>query len=95
MLDKPEHIQYIDNLPELDKLTIYMDYFVENRMLELQNRKTYLNSFDIFKNHILIHDHGENWRENGFAQQNTIHYLGIYEHYYKFKNRINYITNDT
>lgn len=91
MFDKPEHIKEIDNLPELDKLSIYIDYFMENRTLQLKNMRAYLNNFEEFKNHIVIHEHGDNWKENGFAQQTTIHYLGIYDWYNKFKNRIKFI----
>jgi len=79
----------INNLSEWDKLTIYIDYFVESRALELKEKKEfYRDNFQEFKNHLVIHNIGDNWEKQGCAEKTTIWYLGIYKHYNDNKHRI-------
>jgi hypothetical protein len=113
-------VKYVDNMSSLQKLEVYMDYYVSMLSLKLNFHlvdktkdnwnhgygvpcKEYLGlafyylwkdlnikSFDEFisgKN-IVVHDMGECWKENGFAQRFRTEYYGIHDWYWKKKSRI-------
>ena len=87
-------ISEIDSMDEIQKLSVYMDYYIKNRLIELElNCKFNLQEFDEFisPNNIEIKNHGPKWKENGFAQEVQIQLNGIYDYYWKFKDEIKLI----
>lgn len=84
----------VDSLDEIQKLSVYMHFFIKNRMIDLTHGKNInpinIPCFSDFINekNIELRNHGEDWREKGFAQKRQIELHGIYDYYWKFKNEI-------
>lgn len=67
-------------LDPMDKLTIYINYFVISRALELSCKREFfpIQSFANFcNNSVAIVDHGNDWEKNGFAQKISVKYYGL------------------
>jgi len=83
----------IDSLDSIEKLSIYMHYFVNNNTLKIVYGGVFVYSFDDFisKDRIDIRDMGESWKTNGMASRFWVQLGGIYDYYWKFKDEITLI----
>lgn len=85
--DYRAYIQSINDLDGLDKLSVYMRYYITQLILKHASniKDIVIYSFDEFisDNMLEFRDCGEKWNESGYAQRHWIQPYGIYEWYSK------------
>lgn len=84
----------VDNLDQLQKLQVYMHYYIKTYNLLLTT--TFYFEIDTFEkfiasNNIVFTNNGKAWKIKGFAQEIRTEYYGIYNYYWKFKSEIKLI----
>jgi hypothetical protein len=91
-------IEETESLCALDKLLVYIDFYIEQLALRAELKVGRSNvsfvhpieSFDYFSSpeRIKVTDNGPDWEERKFAQKIRTDLTGIYDWYWKFKDRI-------
>ena len=87
-MNEYQAIEYVNNLSKLDKLRIYMDYFIN--MLVENGDKPVFEDFVSEKN-IIKHNIGETWKERGFASKEWINLCAGSIYHYVYHDLINYV----
>ena len=83
-------ISVIDEMDGIQKLSVYMHYYIKQQWMHSYGKHKDCYSFDEFisKDRIDVRDLGDDWEKNGFAQKIWVELDGIYRYYPRFKDDI-------
>lgn len=94
-LESSDRVKEIRRMDDLDKLAVYMDYYITNLTHKHLHGTVNTYSKDEFlsSERIALRDNGVDWKEKGYGQRVWVNWGGIYNWYWKFKDRINTVKN--
>jgi hypothetical protein len=98
-MNESQAIEFVARMSEVDKLRVYMDYFVDHLCLKYADEYYIRNPKTLFYWHktkeefcssdnIVRHDVGENWAANGFASKLWVNFNRPSIYHYVLHNKL-------